>query len=196
MTWSRSPARVRRRSRRSRRTSGSPSPVWPAGCRVADREDGRPASRGRPTPAEIGRAGAAQAQQAARAGERDPAPGDGVLRPRHAPKMMFPLVRDLAADKIPVAVTCRVLGFSKQAFYTRWNQPGHPAGLGRRAPDQRRPRHPSRRPGVRLPVHRRRARPRHPRRAQPGQPALQRAPGLVGARAQARPEPQARPAGP
>ena len=31
--------------------------------------------------------------------------------------MMFPLVADLAADKIPVAVTCRVLGFSKQAFY-------------------------------------------------------------------------------
>jgi putative transposase len=31
--------------------------------------------------------------------------------------MMYPLVRDLAADKIPVAVTCRVLGFSKQAFY-------------------------------------------------------------------------------
>jgi putative transposase len=36
--------------------------------------------------------------------------------------MMYPLVRDLAADpihKIPVAVTCRVLGFSKQAF-DRW----------------------------------------------------------------------------
>ena len=31
--------------------------------------------------------------------------------------MMYPLVRDLAADAIPVAVTCRVLGFSKQAFY-------------------------------------------------------------------------------
>ena len=31
--------------------------------------------------------------------------------------MMFPLVADLAADRIPVAVTCRVLGFSKQAFY-------------------------------------------------------------------------------
>jgi putative transposase len=31
--------------------------------------------------------------------------------------MMYPLVQDLAADKIPVAVTCRVLGFSKQAFY-------------------------------------------------------------------------------
>jgi len=33
--------------------------------------------------------------------------------------MMFPLVRELAADRIPVAVTCRVLGFSKQAFF-RW----------------------------------------------------------------------------
>jgi putative transposase len=31
--------------------------------------------------------------------------------------MRYPLVLDLAADKIPVAVTCRVLGFSKQAFY-------------------------------------------------------------------------------
>ena len=34
---------------------------------------------------------------------------------------MFPLVRDLAADGIPVAVTCRVLGFSTQAFY-KWRQ--------------------------------------------------------------------------
>ena len=31
--------------------------------------------------------------------------------------MKFPLVLDLAADAVPVAVTCRVLGFSKQAFY-------------------------------------------------------------------------------
>nr|WP_156960994.1 IS3 family transposase [Kocuria marina] len=40
-----------------------------------------------------------------------------------APKMMFPLVLDLAADGIPVAVTCRILGFSKQAFY-QWR--AHP----------------------------------------------------------------------
>ena len=33
--------------------------------------------------------------------------------------MMYPLVQELAADKIPVVVTCRVLGFSKQAFY-KW----------------------------------------------------------------------------
>lgn len=31
--------------------------------------------------------------------------------------MTYPLVGDLAADGIPVAVTCRVLGFSKQAYY-------------------------------------------------------------------------------
>jgi len=31
--------------------------------------------------------------------------------------MIYPLVLDLADDDIPVAVTCRVLGFSKQAFY-------------------------------------------------------------------------------
>lgn len=32
--------------------------------------------------------------------------------------MMFPLVHDLAEDGIPVTVTCRVLGFSTQGFYT------------------------------------------------------------------------------
>ena len=34
--------------------------------------------------------------------------------------MIYPLVHELAAEKIPVAVTCRVLGFSKQAF--QWGQ--------------------------------------------------------------------------
>jgi putative transposase len=33
--------------------------------------------------------------------------------------MMHPLVRDLAADGVPVVVTCRVLGFTPQAFY-KW----------------------------------------------------------------------------
>ncbi len=37
--------------------------------------------------------------------------------------MMYPLVLDLAAKdapvRVPVAVTCRVLGFSKQAF-SQW----------------------------------------------------------------------------
>jgi putative transposase len=37
--------------------------------------------------------------------------------------MIYPLVRDLAGDEtfpVPVAVTCRVLGFSKQAYY-KWH---------------------------------------------------------------------------
>ena len=33
--------------------------------------------------------------------------------------MMFPLVHELAADRIPIAVTCRVSNFSKQAFF-KW----------------------------------------------------------------------------
>jgi len=31
--------------------------------------------------------------------------------------MIYPLVLELADDGVPVAVACRVLGFSKQAFY-------------------------------------------------------------------------------
>lgn len=35
--------------------------------------------------------------------------------------MMYPLVVDLAGDKIPVRLTCEVLGFSPQAFY-KWRK--------------------------------------------------------------------------
>ena len=35
--------------------------------------------------------------------------------------MMYPLVLDLADDGFPVAVTCRVLGFSTQAF-NKWRR--------------------------------------------------------------------------
>ena len=37
--------------------------------------------------------------------------------------MKYPLVRDLAVEGVPVTVTCRVLGFSKQAFYKWCKQP-------------------------------------------------------------------------
>ena len=36
---------------------------------------------------------------------------------------MYPLVLDLTADSIPVTVTCRVLGFSTQAFYAWRSNP-------------------------------------------------------------------------
>ncbi len=35
--------------------------------------------------------------------------------------MMYPLVLDVAADGVPVTVTCRVLGFSTQGFY-KWRK--------------------------------------------------------------------------
>jgi putative transposase len=70
-----------------------------------------------------GAAGPAEAEQDAGAGKRDPAAGGGLLRPGDLPKMKYPLVLDLAAGSIPVAVTCRVLGFSKQAFYAWCRNP-------------------------------------------------------------------------
>ncbi|WP_085997851.1 IS3 family transposase [Nocardia jiangxiensis] len=41
------------------------------------------------------------------------------LSQANLPKMIYPLVRELAADGIPVAVTCRVLGLARQPYY-RW----------------------------------------------------------------------------
>src|SRR5205085_6412431 len=59
---------------------------------------------------------------AAGAGERGPAQGRGLPRAgQSAGKIVFPLVRELAAAGAPVrvsvAVTCRVLGISRQAYY-------------------------------------------------------------------------------
>jgi hypothetical protein len=39
------------------------------------------------------------------------------------PEMSYPLVLDRAPDGIPVAVTCRVHGFSKQAFHASKSDP-------------------------------------------------------------------------
>ena len=60
-----------------------------------------------------------RAEAPARDGERDPPPGRRLLRQGRAPKMKFPLVRELAAEGFPVRLTCGVLGFSPQAFY-KW----------------------------------------------------------------------------
>ena len=37
--------------------------------------------------------------------------------------MMFPLVRELADDRIPVAVICRVLGLCRADYYSWLGQP-------------------------------------------------------------------------
>ena len=60
------------------------------------------------------------ADQVAGAGERGAAPGCGVsVAGEPAGKRLYPLVSELAADGIPVAVTCRVLKIARQPYY-RW----------------------------------------------------------------------------
>ena len=62
----------------------------------------------------------ASAQSSAGAGERGPAPRGRVsVTGESAVKRLYPLVRELAADGIPVAVSCRVLKLSRQPYY-RW----------------------------------------------------------------------------
>ncbi len=67
-----------------------------------------------------GTAGAAPPESVVRAGERSPATGRGVsVAGESAGKRLYPLVSELAADGIPVAVTCRVLKLARQPYY-RW----------------------------------------------------------------------------
>ena len=43
--------------------------------------------------------------------------------------MMYPLVRELAVDGIPVTVTCRVLKIARAPYYRWLEQPVTPADL-------------------------------------------------------------------
>ena len=64
---------------------------------------------------------------------------------------MYPLVRELAADGIPVAVTCRVLKIARQPY--RWlANPVTDADLTAAYACQRVVRRPPRRPRVRRPI--------------------------------------------
>ena len=103
--------------------------------------------------------------------------------------MIYPLVLDLAADGIPVAVTCRVLGFSKQAFYQWKAQPisqrdWDDAHLINVAMDIH---HDDPAFGYRF-IADELARARHHRRREPGRPALLPAADLVGVRQETRPD--------
>jgi hypothetical protein len=64
--------------------------------------------------------------------------------------MMYPLVSDLAADGIPVAVTCRVLKIARQS-YCRWQACPVSAVEWEDAKLTNAVFDPSRRSGVRLP---------------------------------------------
>ena len=141
---------------RSRRTSGSRESClhrW-LDARLTSRTGKRPGPT-RGESAELREA--AQADQAARAGERGAAPRGGVsVAGEPAGKMMYPLVRELAVDGIPVTVTCRVLKIARQPYYRWLADPVTDAEWLDGAPRERAVRRPPRRPGVRLPVPRRR----------------------------------------
>ena len=149
------------------------------------RPRGRPA---RPAVAGAGAGGDLEAEnrelrrrdQAARAGERDPAPGDGLLRPRHPPKMMYPLVRRPCRRRHPRRGDLPGARLLQAGLLPVAGQPGQPARLGRRAPDQRRDRHPPRRPefGYRFIADELAGR-GITRQPQPGQPAVHPAADLV-----------------
>ena len=52
-----------------------------------------------------------------------PAGGGVSVASEPASKMMYPLVRELADDGVPIAVTCRVLNLARQPYYRWLEQP-------------------------------------------------------------------------
>ena len=82
-------------------------------------------------------------------------------RRRTCREEMYPLVRDLAAEGIPVTVTCGVRDLARQ-LYSRWSLPGHRLPAARGVPGQRAVRRPPRGPSVRLPLACRRGQGRSP----------------------------------
>ena len=85
---------------------------------VAEADEGR---RAGPTSEEITELRSGQAADPlARAGERGAPSCGGLSVPgKPAPKMMYPLVSELADDGIPLTVTCRMLKLVRQDYY-RW----------------------------------------------------------------------------
>jgi len=112
--------------------------------------------------------------------------------------MMYPLVRDLAAKTAPVRVpvTCRVLKFSKQAFYKWLKDPVSQRDWDQGRVDHRRPGRAPRRPGVRVsPDRRRTARAGPDRVGEPGGPAVLQPEDLQPIRQETGPAEQAGPGG-
>ena len=76
---------------------------------------------------------------------------------------MYPLVRELAADGIPVVVSCRVLDLARQPYYRWLNEPIVDGQLDEAYLAERDPRRPPGRSRVRVSVPGRRGPSRQPR---------------------------------
>ncbi|MFH9984075.1 DDE-type integrase/transposase/recombinase [Streptomyces sp. NPDC017179] len=75
-------------------------------------------------PGERRASGSSSADQAAGAGERGSAPGCGLsVAGASAGKRIYPLVKELAGDGVPVTVACRVLKLARQPYYRWLDQP-------------------------------------------------------------------------
>ena len=113
--WS-SPGCVRSRSRRSPRTSAIAESGLRRWMAQADIDEGKReglSSDERKELVELRRAEAGAGD-----GGRDPQARERLLRSgERPPKMIYPVVRELAADGIPVATACRVLEVSTSGFY-------------------------------------------------------------------------------
>ena len=135
-------------SPRSRRTSGFTTLYsW---TKKADIEDGERPGATAVQSAEL--RGAKKRIKNPPTRSRSPAAGHGLLLLGPSTgKMSSPIVRDLAADGIPVTVTCRVLKICRQP-YCRWLKSPSRRRTGRGLPRQHPVRRPSRRPRVRVPV--------------------------------------------
>lgn len=113
---------------------------------------------------------------------------------------MYPLVRELAATdaplRVPVTVTCFGVGLLQAGVLRLGEAPCLRPRVGGGASDQRRRRRPPRRPGLRLPLHRRRARgARLHRLRAAGLAAVLPAAAVERLRQEARAEPKGRPTG-
>ena len=90
-----------------------------------------------PAPASPRSCGMPVVESSCGAGKRSPAPGRGLfIAVQPAGKRLYPLVSELAADGIPVAVTCRVLKVARQP-YTGGCPPRSPTPRSSRPTGQR-----------------------------------------------------------
>jgi len=104
-------------SARSPRTSRSRSRVCGTGCPRSTPTRAPRIRRGCPATRNVNSPSCARRPADLRWGMRSQACGR-VLRPgERSPKVVFPLVRELADDGFDVAVTCRVLGVRRQGYY-------------------------------------------------------------------------------
>jgi HTH-like domain len=115
--WSRSPVRASSPGPRLPGVSASLSRVWPVGCASPTARTTRARLELRPRTRRQLSCGSCAGGTSSWSKRTRFFVGQPPTSLATRTQNDVPAVLDLTADHIPVAVTCRVLGFSKQAFY-------------------------------------------------------------------------------